>query len=201
MGLQRLRGAIAGGQYAFPQGLFFGGKEACKSTQIVKEHCDTWVGTSRDVLHLDVHSGLGPFGSYKMLLTDRADSEGFAWYAETFGAERVEALVEADETSERVAFPVSGLFGRWMQNHFDASNYWFAAAEFGTHRGIRVLGALRAENRAHHHCALGDPQLVRAKREILECFCPRAPDWRRRVVCSGLEIIERGSRALLEPGV
>jgi hypothetical protein len=94
------------------------------------------------------------------------------------------------------AFP-QGLFGRWMKNHFGVSNYRFAAAEFGTHSGIRVLGALRAENRAHHHCAPGDPQLVRVKREILECFCPSAPDWRRRVVCSGLEIIERGSRALL----
>ncbi|NIP92101.1 MAG: DUF2817 domain-containing protein, partial [Akkermansiaceae bacterium] len=87
------------------------------------------------------------------------------------------------------------------ESHFSDRDYRFATPEFGTYPELRVLRALRAENRAHHHCPPGDPRLRRARREILECFCPGAPAWRRQVVRLGLEIIERGERALLGLGI
>ena len=193
-GLQALKEAVAGGQYEYPRGLFFGGKGPCKSTQLVQENCDSWLGSSQKIVHIDFHSGLGPFGTYKLLLSESSDSEYYSWYTETFGAECVEPLSEPDGT----AYTVSGPFVGWMQSHFSARDYRLVGAEFGTYDVIRVLGAIRAENRAHHYGSERSPLYQWAKKELLECFCPNAPSWRHQVVESGLGIIGQGTQALLK---
>jgi len=192
MGLQALKEAVAGGQYEFPRGLFFGGKGPSRTAQIVQENCDSWVATSQHVVHLDLHTGLGPFGTYKLLLTERADSERLSWYAETFGTECVESLAKSAGT----AYRASGLFTQWMRTHFRTRDYRSVVAEFGTYDVIRVLGAIRAENRAHHYCSGSSPLYLAAKKELLECFCPASIPWRRQVVESALRIIDQGMQAL-----
>jgi hypothetical protein len=192
-GLQALKEAVAGGQYEYPRGLFFGGKGPCKSTQLVQENCDSWIGSSQKILHIDFHSGLGPFGTYKLLLAESSNSEYYSWYTETFGAKCVEPLAQPEGT----AFPVTGLFGEWLQGHFSTRDYRFVSAEFGTYGVIRVLGAIRAENRVHHYGSEGSPPYQRAKKELLECFCPNALSWRHQVVESALGIIDQGTQALL----
>ena len=190
-GLQALKESVAGGQYEYPRGLFFGGHAPCKSTQLVQENCDSWLGSSQSIIHIDFHSGLGPFGTYKLLLTEGSDSDYSSWFADTFGADCVEPLVEAEGT----AYNVSGLFGGWMQGHFSARDYRFVGAEFGTYGVIRVLGAIRAENRAHHYGSEDSAIYQSAKKELLECFCPNDPLWRNQVVESGLDIIDQGAKA------
>ncbi len=191
-GLQALKEAVAGGQYEYPRGLFFGGKGPCASTRIVQASCDAWLGESQRIVHIDFHTGLGACGSYKLLLNESADAEGYSWYRQVFGAECVEPHAEPGGT----AYTVSGLFGEWMQKHFSDRDYRFAVAEFGTYGVIRVLGAIRAENRAHHYGSEGSARYESAKRELLECFCPRATAWRRRVVESGLGIIDQSTQAV-----
>jgi hypothetical protein len=195
-GYHALAAAVAGGQYEFPRGLFYGGDGPCRSTQLIQEHCDAWFGSSSKILHFDFHTGLGRFGSYKMLLTETSKSPSYPWFVETFGAANIEPLDDPDDPEAAVAYPVSGVFGEWMQNHFNSRDYRFAAAEFGTYGGIRVLGALRAENRAHHYTSENSASWRRAKKELLECFCPKKPRWRREVVESSLAIIDQGVRGL-----
>ncbi|MEO2034133.1 MAG: M14 family metallopeptidase [Planctomycetaceae bacterium] len=194
-GLQSLKESIAGGQYKYPRGLFFGGHAPCRSTQLVQENCDSWLGSSESIVHIDFHSGLGPFGTYKLLLVEGSDSDCSSWFAETFGVEYVEPLAEAEGT----AYKVSGLFGGWMQGHFSPRDYRFVGAEFGTYGVIRVMGAIRAENRAHHYGSEDSAIYQSTKKELLECFCPNDPSWRRRVLESGLGIIDQAAQALSRP--
>ena len=56
-GLQTLKQSVAGGQYEYPRGLFFGGHGPCKSTQIVCANCDDWIGPAKKIVHIDFHSG------------------------------------------------------------------------------------------------------------------------------------------------
>jgi hypothetical protein len=191
-GLQTLKDAVAGGQYEYPCGLFFGGCGPSASTRIVHDHCDTWLAASPHIVHIDLHTGLGAFARPTLLLNEAADSAHSAWYAQTFGADRVEPLAQSGGT----AYPVSGMFGLWMQRHFSARDYRFVGAEFGTYDEIRVLAALRAENRAHHHSTPGDAAYVRAKKELKECFCPASRAWRGQVVAAALRIADQGAVAL-----
>ncbi len=192
MGLEALKEAVAGGQYEYPRGLFFGGEGPCASTKIVQDNCDVWLGASERAVHIDLHTGLGASGTYKLLLTEPSDSEDYSWYVDAFGADCVEPHADPDGT----AYTVSGLFGEWMQSHFSEREYRFAVAELGTYGVIRVLGAIRAENRAHHYAAEDTAVYRWAKRELLECFCPGDSSWRHQVVASSLGIIDQGTRAL-----
>ncbi len=186
-GMPSLQRAIASGQYEYPQGIFYGGSAPCQSTRVVFEHCDDWAG-SGDVLHIDFHTGLGPFGAYELQLTAPADAAALRWYTGAFGAGHVKPL--------SAWYPARGLFGAWLQAHFKGRSYRFLGAEFGTYGVVRVLRALRAENRAHHY---GDPasQAYRAaKAELLECFCPSDAAWRRQVLEGGLSIVAQAAAAL-----
>ena len=194
-GLHNLKQAVAGGQYEYPDGLFFGGRGPSRSAQIVFEHCEAWIGGARQVIHLDFHSGLGSFAKYKLLLSSARDSPEFDWFEKVFGADRVEAFAaELDGT----AYQASGLFDEWMQEHFRSRgcDYRAACAEFGTYDVIRVLGSIRAENRAHHYGEKGSRAYESAKRELLECFCPEDPAWREEVLASGLNLLAQSIAAL-----
>ena len=187
IGPQELEEAIMAGQYEYPLGLSFGGKDPCKSTQIVQDNCDSWLPASQKIMHIDFHTGLGPFASYELLLTELSSSEHFDWYADTFGADCVERAAQ---------FRRSGLFDEWMQSHFCERDYRIVCAEFGTYNPVRILFAMRAENRVHHHYPESSWYYRRAKKELKKCFCPTSRYWRRRAVESGLRIIDQGIQAL-----
>jgi len=191
-GMQSLKQSIAGGQYEYSRGLFFGGHGPCQSTQVIRENCDDWIGDANKIVHIDFHAGLGSYGAYKLLVAENEDSENLAWYHETFGVDFIEPL----EASADTAYKISGLFGEWMQKHFASREYGFVGAEFGTYDIVRVLGALRAENRAFY---FGDPKssiYKSAKAELLECFCPSDTMWREQTIESSLRIIDQAIQAL-----
>ena len=190
-GLPALKNAVAGGQHRFPRGLFFGGHGPAQSTRIVQRWLPGWLGTARRVLHVDLHSGLGAHGRYRLLLVESARSPEIEWYRDTFGPERVEPL-DADGT----AYEASGTLGGWATRHDADTRYRFVGAEFGTYPIVRVLGALRAENRTHFFGRPDTGAHARAKAQLLECFCPRSTRWRELVVDQGLAIIDRAVRAL-----
>jgi predicted deacylase len=191
LGMPALKSAVAGGQYQFPRGLFFGGTAESASTRVVKRQLPDWVRDASSVIHIDLHSGLGAFARCRLLLQEQADAPAVAWYRQTFGADGVEPAAGSRDT----AYDASGTLGGWAQSRVGASRYRFVTAEFGTHPIVRVLGALRAENRAHH---FGHPRtraFDRAKAQLLECFCPRSPLWRKAVITQGLSLIERAIAA------
>lgn len=190
-GLQSIKAAVAGGQYEFPEGLFYGGKGPCRSTRIVQDHFESWIANANRVVHIDLHSGLGQSADYKMLLIDAEESTSYKWFASTFGENHVQPAEKADG----VAYSASGIMGEWLKAKLSSRDYRFAAAEFGTYDVIRVLGAIRAENRAHFHGTAGSHAVQSAKAELLECFCPARPQWRQQVLRSGLDIIEKCLRS------
>lgn len=187
-GLQALKQSVAGGQYEYPRGIFFGGSEPSQAMKIIREHCQQWVGSASHVLHVDFHSGLGTFGDYSLLLAETAGSADCQWYENVFGKEKVEATVATNGT----AYKASGSMGEWLQHFFADCAYRFVTAEFGTYSLTRVLAAIRAENRAHFFASEQSPNYQNAKQELLECFCPADIHWRRRVIASGLKILQQG---------
>ena len=187
MGLPALKNSIAGGQYEFPRGLFFGGHGREQSTLIIQENIERWIVGASDIVHIDFHSGLGQYGEYKLLLVEPQNSLEIEWYRDTFGAEYVESLANAEGT----AYTASGIMGDWIARKLSGRNYRFVGAEFGTYSIIRVLGALRAENRVHFFCSSSDARYKSAKAELLECFCPASNQWREAVLEGALSLIEQ----------
>ncbi len=192
--LQALRAALAGGQYDYPHGLFYGGAGPCTARRLLDAHLGRWVGGPSRVLHLDLHTGLGRWASFKLLADDPLGEARAAWLGHCFGP----GAIEESEASG-VAYPARGSLGTWCAARFPAVDYTYLCAEFGTYGPLRVLAGLWMENRAHHW---GRPQAVgarRAKRRLQELFCPASPGWRRRVLSQGLSLL-RGALRTLELG-
>lgn len=185
-GIPALKEAIVSGQFEYPQGVFYGGREPASVTKLVMEQCETWVGESEVVAHIDLHTGLGNFGEYKILLGAHTPAEKYRWYKNTFGEEFVAELQSDDNT----AYSVIGGMGEWLQHRFNDRQYFFAGAEFGTYGPIRVVGALRAENRAHYFASDQSSVYKKSKAELLECFCPASAQWRRNTIDASLRIID-----------
>ena len=61
-GLKAYQAAVAGGQYAFPDGLFFGGRRPTWSNATFRRILGTHGRAAKRVAVIDVHTGLGPTG-------------------------------------------------------------------------------------------------------------------------------------------
>src|SRR5262249_29086 len=59
-GLAALKQAIAGGQYEFPRGIFFGGRGPARAPQLLRDHFASWLGDSAAVVPLAFPTRLRP---------------------------------------------------------------------------------------------------------------------------------------------
>lgn len=53
-----MKSAVAVGQYDFPKGLFFDGRQPAQSTRIVQEQFPEWIGEASNIAHIDLHTDL-----------------------------------------------------------------------------------------------------------------------------------------------
>jgi hypothetical protein len=181
-GMASLRNTLPVGQYDFPKGLFFGGNAPSKTQEILAANLPQWIGNASEVLHLDFHTGLGKWGTYKLLLNT---SESYTRISKRFGADAVESF-----STEGVSYQIRGGLGTWCQNLLPECQYDLLTAEFGTYPAIRVLQALRAENRAHHW---GNSQrnYEWTKHQLVEMFAPASRKWREQSIFQGIEICKQ----------
>ncbi len=194
-GKDELKRAIAGGQYDFPLGLFFGGHGPSKTRLLLEEQMPRWIGSAEHVIHLDVHTGLGPRGNLALLLEDTVVPDRVRWLSDRFGEERVEW------SGEGIAYPTRGGLGTWCQATFADRTYDFLCAEFGTDPGVRVLAALRAENQAYHWGRPETHSTRRARRRLLEVFAPSDLAWRASTLAQGVELVQRAREVCFRPAV
>jgi len=185
-GTAALKSVIVAGQYSFEKGLFFGGKSASPTTQIVQTYMRSWIGEPSFVVHLDYHTGLGKWGAYKLLVDDTLNSLQQRWLTQTVGADFLEVNDEGG-----LAYRSRGGFGRWCSAQQFARDYLFAYAEFGTYNSLRVLAGLRAENRAYHWGQSTDESTARTKEHLRELFCPASSRWRSRALGKGVTLIDK----------
>lgn len=183
--------AVAGGQYDFPKGVFFGGHGPGESQRILRAHFADWLSDAPAVAHLDFHTGLGRWATYKLLAEDALPPETVGQVTRWFGP----GVYEPSEP-RGVAYHTRGGFGRWCPVMAGDRDYLFLVAEFGTYPILTVLAGIRAENQARHWGTPDDPGTRRAKARLVELFCPASPRWRARVLEQGVRLIRQAVAGL-----
>lgn len=191
-GMGRLKDVVAGGQYDFPRGLFFGGHAPSRTQLILRERLGLLFHRTQRVLHVDFHSGLGRRGHYKLLVDHAKGSPHAAALASIFGADVVEPW-----DPKGVSYEIRGGLGRWCKAMFPNADYDVLTCEFGTVSILRVIDALRLENQTFHHAPPGHPSLDRARKAMMEAFVPSDGRWRNQVVQRGLAVVERAVEAMV----
>lgn len=180
-GMSALKSTLPVGQYEFPQGLFFGGSAPAQTQRILADHLRNWLGKAQQVIHLDLHSGLGKWGTYQLFAEMNQDTPRYQWLSKHFAH-----LVALD--SGDLVYQSRGTFGQWCKHEFGDLSYDFLLAEFGTYPILRVLKALRAENRAHWWGKVDDKSSAWAKQELLEAFVPQNSQWRQTTLHLGVDL-------------
>jgi predicted deacylase len=184
--------AIAEGQYAFPRGLFFGGTGESEIARLLGAELPRCLGDASRVFHLDFHTGLGPWATYKLLADFRLTDEERRL---TLAMGHDSLVIEPEETPSGYYRSRGGL-GGWCRARFADRRYLLLVAEFGTYGPLKILSALRHENQAHHFCQTGDLDFKRAKARLCEVFCPASPAWRDACLGRGMGLIQSAVRAI-----
>ena len=190
-GLPALKNSIAQGQYDFPKGLFFGGTELSQSMTIIQDNLPKWVGSATSILHLDLHTGLGKWGTYVLASpadTSEAINQSAAQY---FGADVMQSLQQG-----KVLYTIRGEFGGFCRNLFPQCDYLSLLAEFGTYPVLKVIAALRHENRMWHWGQMDSPERVQAAEALKETFAPASSEWQHITVEKALKITDQAQRYL-----
>ncbi len=187
-GDRAIRQAIAGGQYEYPEGLFYGGTKPATTQQILAEQLPRWAGSADRIIHVDFHSGLGRWATYKVL-TSHAENDVAAESLRVWFGQAVEAAGVGP-----TAYKNRGGIDEWLEDRLADRPCYSVCAEFGTFGPLTVLSALRAENQAHH---FGGP-VERTKRRLCEVFAPANRHWRRSVVRQGMQVVRQAIEACFE---
>lgn len=185
-GLPALKNAVAGGQYAFPRGLFYGGAGPVETHRLLRDALPQRIGAARRVVHLDLHTGLGDRGTYKLLIAHPPGAPELPDLQRIFGASEIQGW---DRTG--VSYDVRGALGPWCKARFPRTTYDVVVAEFGTEPILSVVEALHRENRAHQWGNPAEPRSIQAKERLRDVFAPPEPAWRDRVVAAGVRLGEQ----------
>ena len=179
-GMGALKQSVVGGQYEFPKGLFFGGKHLEEGPRKYQEFLTERLLMADKAVVLDVHTGIGRFAEDTLLV----QPEDYVRLQNVFG-HRVTAL----EPERGPAYRIEGGLQSMIFHVFSKTRPVFVGQEFGTYSGIKVLHALREENRWHHYGGgtLDHP----VKKKLKKVFCPADASWREAVLKRGRELIER----------
>jgi hypothetical protein len=190
-GEQAFAQAIMLGQYHHPQGLYFGGNGPSWSRRTFHQIVERHGADRKNLLIIDLHSGLGARGQADLICRQPDDSDAMRRARRWFG-EKVHAPVALANVPAEVSGALRSAPERWLPN----AEVTALAVEFGTYPADKVFDAIRADNWLHHHGDLSSPRGQAIKATMREMFCPRDPLWQEQVISQAIEIQEKAIRAL-----
>jgi hypothetical protein len=185
-GFRALRQAVAEGQYEFPRGLFYGGRELQEGPRRLLAWISEHLKHTRHLFVLDVHTGLGRWGEELL-------------FGESGPAATGTAALER-ELDRRFAgggadtYRIRGGMGARLAQELPHAAFDFILQELGTYPALTVLHALREENRWHHY---GDGSLDHpARQRLREALCPQDAAWRRSAIARGVGLAHAAAACL-----
>jgi hypothetical protein len=192
-GRDMLQQAVTHGQYAYPQGLFYGGSFAVWSNRLLHELSARYLARASRVIAIDVHTGLGLSGRGELIMKDAVGAPAYQRAVEWWGKEHVTSTVDGHSVSAHLSGTVNLALARMLP----ATEVTAVGLEFGTLPPMAVFAALRAENWLYHHGGLQHPQEAEIKKKFLRAFYPEDPLWKHKVWEQGQRVVEQALSAFI----
>jgi len=185
-GKLKLKEAISGGQHTHPQGLFYGGQSDAWSNKTIRVIASRYLSNAEQVVVVDFHTGLGPYGHAEVILNENEDSPAYRRAVEWWG-DRVKTTVSRQSVSVHLHETLKLALPKMLPD----TEVTAISLEFGTFSPVKVFWALRAENWLHHYGGNDHPYAKKIKAELLRMFYPDGDDWKNLVWSQGKEVAER----------
>jgi len=188
-----LQHALAGGQYAHPEGMQFGGTKPVWSNTTLRRIIQDQMSKAERIVYIDIHSGLGARGIGEVISTA---SEASATYKRLHGLWG--DIVHSTQAEGSVSSHVPGSITEVFEEELSPREVSPCGLEFGTVAMNLVAAALVADNWLHRHGGLSNPAAPAIKQQIRDAFYVDADDWKEDVTRQTRDMIERVLAAFRE---
>ncbi len=183
-GMPAVRQAVAEGQYEFPEGLFYGGKEFEKGALLYLAWLSLHLKSAQRVFAIDVHTGLGRWGQEALYFRGGGDeSDQAARISDVLGQKVI------TDAPAHGAYQIRGMLSEVFAMLEPKPDWTFLLQEFGTYTGLRVVNALRQENYWYQHGEVNPQHASRSR--LKEMLAPANRKWRDSVVDRGVSLCQR----------
>lgn len=182
-GVAALQAAVTAGQYAHPEGLFFGGTDPTWSHVTLRHVLQAHARRCTRLAWIDLHTGLGPSGVGERIWAGRDDPPALA-RAKSWWGERVTSIYDGSSS----AALLTGLMWNVAYEECAQAEYTGIALEFGTVPLLQTLEALRAEQWLENHPEADAARRVAIKQALRDAFFVDTPAWKQAVLAQAAEV-------------
>jgi len=188
---KEIQQAISGGQYLHPEGLFYGGRSATWSNMTLRSIVQKYLSGAQRVVVIDLHTGLGSYGDYEIILQQPEESPAYQRAIAVWGSEKVRTTSTGETDDHKYSAELSGAIKLAFVNLLPKAEVTAVTVDFGTSSAIKVFLAMRDENWLHYH---GNPSTSKAKRiksVLRRSFCPEDDGWKQMVWSGAKQVVHR----------
>ncbi len=169
-----LQSAWSGGQYDFPKGQFYGGREPQWSNAVIRSLAETTL-KDREITWVDIHTALGEFGTAQLIVEmDEGSSSlenAYALWGDRVGNIR---------SNDSVAIPIAGSILTGVEATLGRPILG-ASLEYGTVHSMEVGGALIQDQYLTQFGAADSELGLQTKNRMMNAFYPDDQGWRASV--------------------
>jgi hypothetical protein len=185
-GEKAYQAALSGGQYEFPDGLFYGGRAPSWSNLTVREVLRAHGRRAGRLAWIDIHTGLGPSGVGERIYAGRDDAATIqrarAWW-DGGGRTPVTSIYDGSSTSARL----TGMMFFSAYEECPQAEYTGIALEYGTVPMLESFGALRGEQWLNRHPDAPRQVADAIRAQVFNAFYTDTDEWRERVFAQARE--------------
>jgi Protein of unknown function (DUF2817) len=185
---------LSEGQYEKPDMPYFGGKQASWSRQVIEQLVAQIKPEKRQqIMVIDIHSGLGPYGYGELICDHPVDSKAHDYAVELFGATVTEPPL--GNSSSGTKFGLHDYF--W---HSQGEHVCYLTLEFGTFGNQKMLKVLSDDQKLQQSGKVdwSDDNTLEIKHAMQDFFCPDEKQWHELVLFRGRQVLEMALEGLTE---
>lgn len=176
-GIRNSAGIVARGQYHLPESLFYGGSSLEPEIVEVLRVLRGILSETAPLFVVDVHSGLGKFGSENWLLDGHHSEKEAAFWKDCLQAEIV------DIRNTKGFYPADGTLAMAFRQTFSQREVSFIFEEFGTRSLFSIFRNLIREHKSFLKLKLDRSRAFL----MIASFYPHEQNWRENSIRRGTE--------------
>ena len=190
-GMAAMQAVITGGQYAHPEGLFYGGRNPTWShialRHVLRDHATRCARLG----WIDLHTGLGPSGVGERIFACRDDAAALQ-RARAWWGDEVTSIYDGSSSSA----PLQGLMWLAAYQECAQAEYTGIALEYGTLPILQMIDALRADQWVENHPDAAPALRAQIKQQTRDAFYTDTDAWKQRVVEQAFDAAHGAVRGL-----
>lgn len=194
-GAAALQAAVTGGQYEFPEGLFFGGSAPTWSHQTLRQVLHAQGRCAARIAWVDLHTGLGPSGHGERIHDGPDDPVALQRARDWWGGHGETPVTSACDGSA-ISTRLTGEMWTCLGNACPQAEATALTLEFGTQPALAVLQALCAEQWLYLHPEAPAAQAAHIRQQMRDAFYTDTDAWKGQLISQARQVLFQAAQGL-----